>query len=147
MDVRGKTWGFRLVLEEEECGVGFIEDMARKGIIDEVGGREGLDWAVKSARLWRESSDVQREGVTAEVVLHADEESVRSVLHPREGEVPWLWAVDPSFSVVGAANMGYQGRLKVTVRAVFTELWVGIYEEDLESLWSSEREIWDSWIL
>jgi hypothetical protein len=145
MDIQGKKWGFRLILEGDDCSAELIQEMAKNGMRDEVGKRKGLEWAVGSARLWHGNRDVRSDDVTAEVVLQADEESVRSILRPRKGEVPWLWAIDPSFSVTNTTKTGYQGRLKVAVKAVFTELWVGIYEEDLESLWSFERDIWEFW--
>lgn len=100
-------------------------------------------------------------GVQTSMILVADKPAIDSLLHPTEGEKPWVWAADLTHGFgcerydiphVDFTSDEYPGFFRVTLEAAYAELWpflmsvppaLGFMGVTGARMWNPEFSVWD----
>lgn len=100
-------------------------------------------------------------GLQASMILVADQQAVDSLLRPKQGKKPWVWAVDISyrssserFELLSAdfTSDEYPGFFRVTPEAAYTELWPLLMNVPPETgflgvtgarVWRPDVDVWE----
>lgn len=83
-------------------------------------------------------------GADAGFCLAVDHEAMESLLHPKSGEDPWVWAVDTAYDFEAPQGDGYHGHIKVAITSVVTEFYPLIAGSSISGaeLWSFAKPVW-----
>lgn len=86
-------------------------------------------------------------GLDVGFCIVVDQAAMESLLAPKEGEEPWVWAVDTDFDFDAASSGAadaYPGYFKVAVATVVTGFYAAIAGSEVEGaeLWRSAQPVW-----
>ncbi|GAB7347687.1 hypothetical protein MBLNU459_g5251t1 [Dothideomycetes sp. NU459] len=126
---------------------GLIDKLMLTMIVDEQlqgASWEGIQEFVDEAR----DDNMVPPGLDVGFGLAVDQEVMRSLIHPKSGEEPWVWAVDTDYEFTETSGRDatdtYPGYFKVALTSVMTEFYAAIASPDVNvaGLWSLAKPIW-----
>lgn len=87
-------------------------------------------------------------GLDVGFCLAVDTAAMDSLLHPKAGGDPWVWAVDTNhdFEASPDSKDTYPGHFKVAITSVMTGFYPTIAGSsvEVEQLWRSAKPVWKS---